>query len=598
MESEDFRISLIVQSLAGAVLMLCFLTVFGQNFAVIGDYGLDGENESKVANLVKGWNPDFIITTGDNNYPYGATETIDQNIGKYFSDYIYPYRGSYGVGAKENKFFPAIGNHDVIIDGQAYYDYFVLGGNEHYYDFIIGYIHFFSLNSNQSEPDGFDSLSIQANWLKKRLQNSTSVWKIVYFHHPPYSSGTHGDSEWMQWPFKPWGASVVLSGHDHVYERLVVNDLTYIVNGLGGNGTYYFIEEEQDKYDIKAQYNSDYGALKISGSAEKLDLEFHSVSDGIIDKFQITRKTERPVELFTSGVFLNLLIETDLMDLIQDRSDTARYYQATVSVEGGDPVKMELKVRGNFRRTEENCSFPPFWIRRAKNEDNDVYFDKHRKMKIVNPCVINNQYQQFIAQEYLAYKVFNILTDSSFRVQPISVKYKDINRSDTIRTFSILIEDAQSLGQRIGATEAKGDFFNAMIRNYHNTATMEFFQFMLGNDDWYFPDHNIQMFAAPNKDTLLVPYDFDFSRMVSAVYAHRSDKNTYRGFCHTEEEYELTIDNFNRKKQEILNLYTTTDLLNAESKDHSLRLIRSFYSIINDQERLKLEILDNCKDDY
>ena len=137
-----------------------------------------------------------------------------------------------------------------------------------------------------------------------------------------------------------------------------------------------------------------------------------------------------------------------------------------------------------------------------------------------------------------------------------------------------------------------------MIQNYYNTATMEFFQYMLGNDDWYFPDHNMQMFAAPNKDTLLVPYDFDFSRVVSAVYAHRSDKNTYRGFCHTEEEYELTIDNFNRKKQEILNLYTTTDLLNAESKDHSLRLIRSFYSIINDQKRLKLEILDNCEDDY
>ena len=111
MESEDFKINLIVQSLVVAVLMFCCPTVFCQNFAVIGDYGLDGENEAKVANLVKGWNPDFIITTGDNNYPYGAAETIDQNIGKYFSDYIYPYSGSYGEGAEENKFFPAIGNH-------------------------------------------------------------------------------------------------------------------------------------------------------------------------------------------------------------------------------------------------------------------------------------------------------------------------------------------------------------------------------------------------------------------------------------------------------------------------------------------------------
>jgi hypothetical protein len=60
-------------------------------FAVIGDFGLDGESEAKVADLVTSWNPDFVITTGDNNYFQGAASTIDQNIGKYYCQFIGNY---------------------------------------------------------------------------------------------------------------------------------------------------------------------------------------------------------------------------------------------------------------------------------------------------------------------------------------------------------------------------------------------------------------------------------------------------------------------------------------------------------------------------
>ena len=75
-------------------------------FAVIGDYGLAGEPEAGVAALVKSWDPDFIITLGDNNYPDGAADTIDENIGQYYHEYIYPYAGEYGEGSDINRFFP------------------------------------------------------------------------------------------------------------------------------------------------------------------------------------------------------------------------------------------------------------------------------------------------------------------------------------------------------------------------------------------------------------------------------------------------------------------------------------------------------------
>ena len=81
-------------------------------FAVIGDYGTGLQDEGDVAALVDNWQPDFVITTGDNNYPSGASETIDAHIGQFYHAYIYPYLGTFSPGADVNRFFPSLGNHD------------------------------------------------------------------------------------------------------------------------------------------------------------------------------------------------------------------------------------------------------------------------------------------------------------------------------------------------------------------------------------------------------------------------------------------------------------------------------------------------------
>jgi hypothetical protein len=136
-------------------------------FAVIGDYGFAGQPEADVAALIKSWEPDFIITTGDNNYDTGSASSIDANIGQYFHDFIHPYLGGYGAGATENRFFPSLGNHDwETPNAQPYLDYFSLPGNERYYEFVRGPVHFFMLNSDAREPDGISATSIQAEWLK------------------------------------------------------------------------------------------------------------------------------------------------------------------------------------------------------------------------------------------------------------------------------------------------------------------------------------------------------------------------------------------------------------------------------------------------
>ena len=256
-------------------------------FAVIGDYGSGNQDEADVADLVKRWNPDLIITTGDNNYPDGAASTIDEHIGQFYHEYIAPYLGSYGTGGQDNRLFPSLGNHDWnTAQAQPYLDYFTLPGNERYYDFVRGPVHFFAIDSDSREPDGVGSSSLQAQWLKSGLEGSTSLWKIVYFHHAPYSSGFHGNVDWMQWPFSEWGADAVLSGHDHTYERISREGITYFVNGLGGNSRYSFLGAVEGS---QVRYNRDYGAMLVEASENSIHFQFINRVNEVIDSIELTR---------------------------------------------------------------------------------------------------------------------------------------------------------------------------------------------------------------------------------------------------------------------------------------------------------------------
>jgi hypothetical protein len=106
-----------------------------------------------------------------------------------------------------------------------------------YYDLVQGPIHFFMLDSDSREPDGTSSSSKQALWLKEKLAGSNALFNVMVAHQPPFTSGDgQGATAYMCWPFKSWGADAVLSGDDHLYERVSGNDgLPYFVNGLGGN---------------------------------------------------------------------------------------------------------------------------------------------------------------------------------------------------------------------------------------------------------------------------------------------------------------------------------------------------------------------------
>ncbi len=265
-------------------------------FAVIGDYGLDSENEAAVATMVKSWDPDFIITTGDNNYQKGEEETLKENITKHYGDYIYNYDApedqrcnGLAFGDEINRFFPSPGNHDnyTMIGMGPYLNYFTLPGNEEYYKFSWGDADFFSLNSTRG------SLDDQSEWLYQQIAESTQKFKIVYFHHSPYSTGRHGSDWRTQLAFHENDVDIVFTGHDHIYSRIEKKDepgLYYVITGAGGKSLYACgaSELDQDDFDIVCN-DSDFGAVKGTCKGDSLVIEYYIVGQQSepVDQFVI-----------------------------------------------------------------------------------------------------------------------------------------------------------------------------------------------------------------------------------------------------------------------------------------------------------------------
>jgi len=259
-------------------------------FAIIGDYGVDNADERAVAGLVlTNLQPELIVTVGDNNYLGGAN--IDRAVGKYYFSYIGNYAGSYGTGASSNRFFPALGNHDWE-DSRgfaAHTDYFTLPGNERYYEFVRGPVHLIILNSDTHEPDGATASSMQAGWLSNRLAASVSPWRIIVAQDPPYSSTS--PTARMRWPFREWGASLVVSGHAHHYERMSIEGLTYLVNGSGGASLAAFGPPIGGSL---VRYNASHGAMLVAGTETNLVCEFWSIASGgtLIDRITLQSQVQ------------------------------------------------------------------------------------------------------------------------------------------------------------------------------------------------------------------------------------------------------------------------------------------------------------------
>jgi 3',5'-cyclic AMP phosphodiesterase CpdA len=194
-------------------------------FAVLGDFGTGDRTQMELARQMATVHSRFkfelVVLVGDNIY--GSERP--QDFKRKFEE---PYKPLLDAGVK---FYASLGNHDAR--EQRYYKLFNMDGRLYYTFSPKANVRFFILESTYPEPE-------QIAWVDKELQSSKSDWKIAVFHHPLYSSGDrHGSDVKLRDVLEPLfikhNVSVVLTGHDHFYERIKPqHGITYFVAGSGG----------------------------------------------------------------------------------------------------------------------------------------------------------------------------------------------------------------------------------------------------------------------------------------------------------------------------------------------------------------------------
>lgn len=242
------------------------------SFLAFADSGAGTTFQQNIAKLMKNLTFDFAIVPGDIIYETGADAEYDPH-------YFKPYAGM----INHLPFFPALGNHDNLTEeGGPYRRNFYLPKGTFYHDFFWGDTHFIALDSNRLGDRK------QQEWLISALK-VPARWKIVFFHHPPFSYGTYGGYENIrqQWVplFERYGVDLVMTGHSHSYERMVpINGVTYVVTGGGGAWLYPVGVGEFTAYSQSLHH-----VVSVQVNQNEISLQAIDETGKVFDQYSITK---------------------------------------------------------------------------------------------------------------------------------------------------------------------------------------------------------------------------------------------------------------------------------------------------------------------
>lgn len=322
---------------------------------------------------------------------------------------------------------------------------------------------------------------------------------------------------------------------------------------------------------------------------------------------------DSPDLLFYTDSVLELTVETDLVALVNDIAYQRDYHRAVISYlnDNGfdDMIPLRIKTRGNFRRGRDNCNFPPFLLNFPKKWTIGTIFEGRNKLKLVTHCVTEEDiYQDYILKEFLVYRLLNQITEYSFKVRLTKIFYLDSEDvMESMTRYGFIIEDDKSLGQRIGGKTAKVVLTTRENPDYLLSTLMSLFQFMIGNTDWYLPNHNMRIFAIHNgSDTIAIPFDFDLTGFVNPHYTKQyrnfqlaSPRDRYYlGFCRTKAEIEPVLDLLRSKREDVIKVVQDFQYFDQETKEDCIGYLKEFYDLIQSTDGVMERITANCGDEF
>ncbi|MGB5245739.1 MAG: hypothetical protein WBM54_13370 [Woeseia sp.] len=318
--------------------------------------------------------------------------------------------------------------------------------------------------------------------------------------------------------------------------------------------------------------------------------------------------------LFTDHATLTVSIDAPI-EKIRNERDSEEYHDGkfryTDSAGEAKEFDIKLRARGRYRRQPKTCSFPPIRLNFQKKQLAGTIFEGQDKIKLVTHCQNESEYyEQLLLKEYLTYRMYQVFTDSSFRVRLLRITWTDnVEQKEPLVQYGFLLEDEELLGKRLGfeLSEIRSTSPARLIAS--QAALAGVYEFFIGNTDFSMllgpADevccHNVVLYNTPDGH-LPIPYDFDFSGFVNATYAEPNPKlkirsvtqRLYRGRCEHNDEVEGVLAQFRAKRDELFALLDGQEGLSERTAKSARGYLGDFYKIIETPKRVSSRILKKC----
>jgi hypothetical protein len=321
-------------------------------------------------------------------------------------------------------------------------------------------------------------------------------------------------------------------------------------------------------------------------------------------------KVPKPAKaLFAATTPITIKLTADFKATFKNRDTTKskkEWFPATLSwvATPGDSgtLAVEIETRGHYRLKPGTCAFPGLRVRFQKDKTEGTIWKGQGAIKLGTHCKTNPRYLQIPLQEYSAYRIYNALTDSSFRARLANATYIDTGDANkSVEAPAFFIEDDGDMAGRLGAEGLKqtGATFDDLDPNVG--AMLSIFEYMVGNTDWSLPFlHNIRLFRV-GITYVAVPYDFDWSGLVDAPYAFPDyrlgtksvTERVWRGPCISKESLDQMVTFFNGRKEAIYKAASQEGIDPKLLKD-TIKYLDEFFKMLNDPYKANGELRVKC----
>ena len=327
------------------------------------------------------------------------------------------------------------------------------------------------------------------------------------------------------------------------------------------------------------------------------------------------RKDAEARRLFQDVEPIAFTLAADFEAVNRDRTyDSTRTFPAVLTVKGPEgsvpavPLQVNLRTRGSIRLRADVCAFAPLRIEFVKQGAKRTVFDGQSNLKLVAHCNENQASDQLVLLEYLAYRLYNLMTPRSFRVRLAHATYVDSTSGRTLSTHNaVFIEDDDDVARRMEgrAVEKTGLLFKDF--DQESLTLMTVFQYMVGNPDYSISGmHNVRLVQTAANARYAITWDFDVTGLVDPQYAIPIPKvreqiaaartRSYLGPCLSAEEFEPTLAGFRAKRTEMLALASSIPGLGDAERRKAAGYLEEFFTVIGSKDLVKRELVETCRD--